>query len=384
MPNSRGVVVLLGLLTMISAFSVDESLPGLPRVAEALHASSGLVEATLAAFVAPFGAGQLVVGPLSDRYGRRPVLLAGLCVFSLAGLACTLAPTIGALLAARVVQGLGASAGVVTARAIVRDITADRARAATLQGYLSAIGALGPILGPFVGAGLIAVFSWRALYGVLAALGVALLVASAFGLPETATGKPGSVREAYARVLRRRRVPALAAVVAATYGGYFSLITGSPFVLIGEMHVPTAFYAAAFAINACALLAGSFTTARLARRVGAERLFATGVALVFALGLVALVLDALFPYPAVFVAIFAFVGFAYGLVVPSAYAAALAEAHGDAGLVSGLLGAAQWVVGGAYSALAAALPLPAGAAVGVAVAIAMMVAALAYVVSRRR
>jgi DHA1 family bicyclomycin/chloramphenicol resistance-like MFS transporter len=367
---------------MLSAFSVDESLPGLPRIAQALHASNGLVELTLAAFVAPFGAGQLVVGPLSDRYGRRPVLLAGLVVFTLAGVACTLAPTIGALLGARAIQGLGASAGVVTARAIVRDITADRTRAATLQGYLTAIGALGPILGPFVGAGLIAVFPWRALYGILAVLGVALLAAAWLRLPETSTRTLGGFRDAYLRALRRPRIRPLAAVVACTYGGYFALITGSPFVLIDEMHVSTGMYAAAFAINACALLAGSFTTARIARRVGAERLFGIGVVLVVALGFAALVLDALFPAPQVFIAIFALVGFAYGIVVPSSYAAALAEAHGDAGLISGLLGAAQWVVGGAYSGLSGALPLPPGAAVGVAVAIAMSGAVIAYLVSR--
>ncbi|MBV8298639.1 MAG: multidrug effflux MFS transporter [Candidatus Eremiobacteraeota bacterium] len=377
-------IVLLGALTTLPPLSVDVSLPGLPVIGRALGASGTTMQHSLAVFVFAFGAGQLIVGALSDRYGRRPVLLAGLALFTLAGVACTFAPSGAALVVARFVQGLGACAGTTSARAIVQDVAPNRERATTLQAYVSAVTAVAPIVAPLLGAAILAVAGWRWLYGVLVVAGIALSAAVALRLPETAPGSRGSRRAAYARVLRLPRTIPLALFVGCAFGGYFTLISGSPFALVTQMHLASTPYAVAFAINACALLAGSFTAGRLVRRVAAERLFASGVVLLVAASALACALDAFHPTPAGFVATFALFAFAFGIANPNAYAAALHDAGPDAGTLAGILGAAQMLGGAVVSAIAAALPVAPGAGIGAVVLCASLAAAAAYASSRRR
>jgi DHA1 family bicyclomycin/chloramphenicol resistance-like MFS transporter len=183
-------------------------------------------------------------------------------------------------------------------------------------------------------------------------------------------------------VLRLPRTVPLALYVACSFGAYFALISGSPFALVAQMHVASAPYAAAFAINACALLAGSFTTGRLVARVGAERLFAGGVALGVVASAIACAVDVLAPTPAGFTATFALFAFAFGIALPNAYAAALADAGSDAGTTSAVLGATQMIGGAIASALSTALPLLPSAGIGVTVLAASVLAALVYIWSR--
>ncbi len=371
-------VVLIGVLTTLPPLSIDVSLPGLPAIASALHASAGALQATLSAFIVAFGCGQLVMGPLSDRWGRRPVLLAGLALFVLAGVACTLAADARLLIAARFMQGLGASAGTVIARAIVQDVSTDRARAAVLQAYVSAVTSLAPIVAPLLGALVLAELGWRPLYGVLVVAGLGLGTAVLVWLPETSPRTARELVAAYARVLRLPRTIPLALLIGCTFGSYFALISGSPFALVAQMHVPAGLYAVAFALNACALLAGSFSAGRLAPRVGPERMFRCGVGLGVLAGFAALALDVLVPTPAGFVATFALVAFASGIALPGAYTAGLAGAGGDAGLASGIFGAAQMTGGGIGSALAGGLPFAHAAAIGAVVVGGTLAAAAAY------
>jgi DHA1 family bicyclomycin/chloramphenicol resistance-like MFS transporter len=381
--TSAAFVVLLGVLTTLPPLSIDIALPALPAIASALHAPSAAMQATLSVFIFAFGAGQLVMGPLSDRYGRRPVLLAGLTLFTVAGLVCTLTADVRLLIAARVVQGFGACAGTVIARAIVQDVSADRARAASLQGYVSGVTSLAPVIAPLLGAAVLAVLGWRPLYGVLVVAGIALLAAVRFLLPETSPRAARDLGAAYARVLRLPRTIPLALFVSCMFGAYFALISGSPFALVTQMHVPSGLYAAAFALNACALLTGSFGGARVARRVGPERLFRFGVVFAVIAGIATCALDALAPNPVGFVATFALVAFASGIAMPNAYAAALADAGTDAGLASGLLGASQMIGGGIGSAIAGVLPFPPAESIGIVVLVGTLGASAAYAWSRR-
>ena len=376
-------IVLLGALTTLPPLSIDVSLPGLPAIARALSASSAAMQQSLAIFVFAFGAGQLIVGPLSDRYGRRPVLLAGLVVFTLAGLACTFANGAPTLLLARFVQGLGACAGTLSARAIVQDIAPNRERAASLQAYVSAVTSIAPIVAPLLGAAILVTLGWRSLYGVLAVAGALLIAAVFVRLPETAPGTTDRGFAAYARVLRQPRTVPLALVVAFGFGAYFALISGSPFALVAQMHVASGPYAVAFALNACALLAGAFATGRLVKRVGAERLFAISMALLLFASAVACALDVFAPSPVGFTGGFMLFAFAVGIANPSAYAAGLAGAGADAGTASAILGALQMIGGAAGSALAAALPFAPSAGVGITVFGAALLSACAYVLSRR-
>lgn len=376
-------IVLLGALAMLPPLSTDIMLPGLPVIGRALHASSATVQHSLSIFLFTFGAGQLVLGPISDRWGRRPVLLAGLILFALGALACTLATNGTTLVVARAVQGLGACAGTMSARAIVQDVSSDRNRAASLQAFVSAVTSVAPIVAPLIGAGILATLGWRPIYGVLVVTGLLLAAIVAVRLPETAPGTTARGLSGYARVLRLPRTVPLACFIALSFGAYFTMISGSPFALVTQMHVASGPYAAAFAVNACALLAGSFVAARLTQRIGAERLFAGGVALSFVAAILACALDVAAPSPAGFVATFALYAFAFGVLLPNAYAAGLAPAGADAGTASAVLGATQMIGGGAASALAAALPIAPSSGTGLTVLCTTALAGAAYLLSRR-
>lgn len=340
------------------------------------------MQASLSVFVFAFGAGQLVVGPLSDRYGRRLVLLIGLVIFTVASVACTVATNVSLLLLARFVQGFGACAGTVVARAVVQDVSRSRTRAATLQAYITAVNSLAPMLAPLLGVAILAVTGWRWLYGALIVIGVVLFAAVLLRLRETAPGRPGDTMTAYRRALALPRTLPLAVFSACTFGAYFALISGSPFALVAQMHLPRELYAVAFGLNALAGLCGSFATGRLAGRIGAERVFVFSVVLLACAGVAACLADTLIPGPIAFVATFAAVAFAFGIAAPSAFAAALADAGVDAGLTAGVLGAAQMLGGAAGSAAAGALPLAPAAAIGTIVIVLAGAASAAYVWSR--
>lgn len=233
-----------------------------------------------------------------------------------------------------------------------------------LQSYINAVSSLAPILAPLIGSGVLVLCGWRALYGIVLCAGLALIVAVTFGLRETSPRAERHIAEAYARVLRLPRTVPLAVLVGCQFGAYFALISGSPFVLVAQMHVPSGLYALAFALNACALLAGSFSGGRVAQRVGPERLVAFGVSLSLIAGITTCALGVWGPSPAAFVAGFAFVAFAVGITTPAAFTAGLVAAKGDAGVASGILGASQMLGGAIGNAVTGLLPLVPSAAVG--------------------
>ncbi len=352
-------VAVLGSLTTLPPIATDVALPGLPTIALALGTSNGMMQWSLSAFILAFGFGQLVFGPLSDRYGRRPVLFAGLAAFVLAGIGCTFVTNASLLVALRFVQGFGACAGTVCARAIVQDVARDdRVRATSLQGYLSAINSLAPVVAPLLGAAILVVMDWRWLYGVLPIVGVALLALVAAFVPETSPRTPRRFVDAYIAVIRLPRTMPLAGIMFGAFGGYFTLIASSPFVLVAQLYAASTAFAVCFACNALSLLAGATLTGRLAQRIGTERLFARGVALMATAGVCAYVVNAFAPSRIGFTLAMMAFGFSFGLVAPSAFGAALRDAGESPGLAAGILGASQMLGGAIESAIAAAIPGP--------------------------
>jgi DHA1 family bicyclomycin/chloramphenicol resistance-like MFS transporter len=182
--TSRSLTLLLGVQSALPPLSIDMSLPALPAVGAALGASAGATQWTLSTFLLGFAVGQLVFGPASDRFGRRPVLVAGLILYVLAGAATTIASSIDQLILGRLLQGLGACAGVVVSRAVVRDVFED-SEGVSRQSLLSAIATLAMLMAPMIGAVLLHFIDWRAIYGVLTASGLALLVVTATMQPES-------------------------------------------------------------------------------------------------------------------------------------------------------------------------------------------------------
>lgn len=341
---------MLAALTGLTALSIDMSLPAMPQLQRSFGAGVGAVQLTLSLFLVGFAAGQLVCGVVADRIGRRPVLLGGLALFALAGLACAASPSLPVLIGLRLVQGVGASVGPILARAIVRDCFAPREASGVLS-QITQVMIAAPIVAPTLGALLLLAFGWPAIFVVLGGAGVLLWLAAWHRLPETL---PAAVREAervpllrsYAAVLTHPDSLRHGLTICFSYAGMFAYISGSPFVLIEALGVPRSLFGVLFALPALALMAGATLNRRLVRRVLPALLLRRGVLLVAGAGLVLLALGGTGTggVAGVMVPMMAYM-LGMGLVQPNATAAALASHGRMAGVTSSLIGSAQTAAG---------------------------------------
>ncbi|HEX6039892.1 multidrug effflux MFS transporter [Longimicrobium sp.] len=346
----RPSVLLLAALTGLTALSIDMSLPAMPQLQRTFGAGVGAVQLTLSLFLAGFAAGQLVCGVVADRIGRRPVLLAGLALFTAAGIACALSPSLPVLVGARLVQGLGASVGPILARAIVRDCFASREASGVLS-QITQVMIAAPIVAPTAGSLLLTAFDWLAIFLVLGAAGLVLWLVAWRGLRETL---PAAVRHgervpllrSYAAVLTHRDSLRHGLTTCFSYGGMFAYISGSPFVLIDALGVPRTLFGVLFALPALALMVGATLNRRLVTRMDPALLLRRGVLAVFGAGLALAVLAWLDigGVPGVMVPMMAYM-LGLGLVQPNATAAALAPHGRAAGVTSSLIGSAQTAAG---------------------------------------
>jgi len=361
-PRSTPLLVVLGVLSTFGPLTTDLYLPGLPEVADELGASESQVQLTLTACLIGLALGQAIAGPVSDTLGRRRPLLVGLALFVVASLGCAVAPSILVLDVLRLVQGLCGAAGIVLARAIVRDRWSGLEAARIYAALMTAL-SLGPILAPTIGGGLLHITDWRGLFVVLAGWGVALLVAAAVWVPETlppSARRPaglGRTLRVMRRLLRDRVFTGYTVGAGLSFGALFSYIAGSSFVFQDVYDVSPQVYALLFGLNGVALLGASIANHRLQESVGPVKLLRAGMVTMLvggALVVLAVVTDAGLTalVAALFVAV-AGIGF-----VPSNGVALALEHHGaDAGTASALIGVVQFTIGG----LAAPLPGVAGA-----------------------
>jgi DHA1 family bicyclomycin/chloramphenicol resistance-like MFS transporter len=346
-------VLLLASLTGLTALSIDMSLPAMPQLQRAFEADVGAVQLTLSLFLAGFAAGQLVCGVMADRIGRRPVLLAGLALFAVAGLACAASPSLPVLVGARLVQGLGASVGPILARAIVRDCYGSREASGVLS-QITQVMIAAPLVAPTLGGLLLVAFGWPAIFVLLGVSGAALWMVAWRRLAETL---PASVRGAerapllrsYAAVVSHPDSLRHGLTICFSYAGMFAYISGSPFVLIDAFGVPRAVFGVLFALPALALMVGATLNRRLVTRMQPALLLDRGVWLVAAGGLMLLALGwwRIGGVAGVVVPMMVYM-LGMGLVQPNATAAALAPHGRIAGVTSSLIGSAQ-TAGGALS-----------------------------------
>lgn len=356
--HGAGFTVLLGALTALPPLGIDMGLPALGAIGHDLDAAPSRAGLTLSLFLAGFAVAQLALGPLSDRIGRRLVLLGGLALFAAGGLGCALAGSIGVLLAWRLAQGTGAAAGTVMAFAIVRDrFEGDAAR--RQFSYVATVLPLAPMIAPTLGSLLLLHFGWRSIYLALSAGGVALLAIVAIGLPEThrPAGVPVGVLPAYARVLRHRQAGGFALAGALSFAMLFSWVSGSPLVLMGAAHVGAALYGGLFAAISGGLLVGAWVNGRLAaRHVPWHLPLLGGLAAGLAFSLLALLLMSPAAIrPAALVPVLMLAMACRGLAGPNMTHAALAPMPELAGVASAVLGFLQMATGAAISAVVAAL-----------------------------
>lgn len=372
----RHLLLLLGCLSTFGPLSMDMYLPGLPAMADDLRASDAAAQLTLTACLAGLATGQLLIGPLSDTHGRRRPLLLGLLAYAAASALCAAAPSVAVLTLMRFVQGVAGAAGIVIARAVVRDI-AEGDDAARAFARLMLVSGLAPILAPVLGGQVLRVTDWRGVFGVLAAIGLALAAATARGLPEThALGarRRGGVRETtsvFRELLRDRTFLACTLACGLSFAAMFAYISGSPFVLQEVYGVSPQTFSLLFAVNAFGILLGSQTSGRLVGRVAPERLLAIGVRTA-AIGAAALVAASVLEtgLATVLLALFAVVA-SIGLILPNAAAIGMAGHPRTAGSASALLGLSQY----AFGALAAPLVGVAGLHHGIPMSIVIATAA---------
>ena len=352
-----GLTILLGALTALPPLGIDMGLPALGRIGRDLHASAAATLLTLSLFLAGFATAQLVLGPLSDRIGRRPVLLGGLALFAAGGLGCALAGSIGALLAWRLAQGTGAAAGTVMAFAMIRDLFDGEAARRQIS-YVATVLPLAPMIAPTLGGLVLLHLGWRGIYGLLGAGGVLLLAVASMRLPEThrASGTPVPVARAYAQVLRHRQAGGYALANALSFAMLFAWVSGSPLVLMGDAHVGPAAYGGLFACISGGLLAGAWISGRMAARHMPLRLpMLLGLAGALAFSALALALLGLAPVaPATLVPLLVVVMGCRGLASPNLTHAALAPLPQLAGVASAVIGFLPMAAGAATSALVAA------------------------------
>ena len=357
---SFGMILLLGALSAFAPLSIDMYLPALPALERGLAAPAASVKLTLSAFLAGMAIGQAFHGPLSDRFGRKPPLVAGLVLYVLASIGCAVAPNVEVLVALRFLQALGGCAGGVIAQATVRDRVGGQ-EAARIFSMLMLVMGVAPILAPLLGGWLLVWADWRAVFWVLAGFGLVCLAATAFALDESrppekrTTGGVLAALLNYARLLGSGRFIGLMMTSGFSLGGMFAYITASPHLFIEVFGVSPQAYGWLFGLNAAGMIAASQINRALLGRLPVGRVLALGSSINVVAALVLLGMALLDRGGLIGILVPLFVAIAsIGLISPNAMASALANEPKHAGSAAALMGVSVFL-GGAISGSAVAL-----------------------------
>ncbi len=330
----------------IGPFTMQILVPSLPAMGRDLGVNTATLQLTVTLYLLGVAVGQLFYGPLSDRFGRRPLLMGGLAVYAVASLAAALAGGIGALVVARVAQALGACAGVVLARAVIRDVWA-RDEAASVLGYVTMGMTIAPMLAPLLGSLLEESVGWRGSMWACLAVGLPLAVVAWARLPETLPAPqplPGlfAIGRAFAALWAVPAFRAYCGVTACATGVFFAFLGGAPYVVVQGMGYSPITFALAFASISVLFAIGNFVAGRLSRRLGVLRMLALGTALTTGGAVLAIVaLLTLPPHLLVFFVPMGVVAIGNGMTNPNAIAGALSVRPQLAGTASSLIGALQ-------------------------------------------
>jgi len=336
--------VVMALLLGLQPVTTDLYLPALPLLARELAAPMSAAQLTMSLVLLAFGFGQLLLGPLSDRFGRRPVLLGGLALHALASTGAAMSSTIGMLIAFRALQGVGLAASVVCARAMVRDLYEPQEGAHVMAWALSGLGVIA-LLSPILGGALTGWLGWRAPLSAVALIGALSAIIVAWRVPETARRRdpralaPGPLARNCLAVLRHPGFRAWASLVSATYGGLFMLLAGSSFVYIGVLGLSPWGYGLAMASASLSYLLGTFHCRRLLARRGLAGAVRQGALFTLAggLGMAALGLTDHHEIAGVLVAHWLY-SFGHGIHQPCGQAGAVGAFPQSAGVASALAG----------------------------------------------
>lgn len=346
-PDTIALTALLALLTAIGPLSMDLYLPSMPHIARLLDVPIAQVQLTISSYLLGYAVGQIVYGPVSDRYGRKPVLYAALVIYCAASLACSAAYSIETIIVGRFVQAVGGSGAIVLARAVVRDLYTG-SRAGRELSLMGAIMALAPLVAPIIGGFLHTAFGWRAAFFTLLGFGLFLALAIWRLLPETLrhrSTEPVSIAgmaRGYLDLLAHRAFAANLGILALSYAGLLVWVSGASYVLQDIYGLSPIGFGVAFAVSTSGYLVGTSFAARLVMRIGIDRTVGIGAVALAAGGLAMAASVALeLASPAALVLSFAVYIAGLGLSMPQAIAAALTPFPDRAGAASSLLGFVQ-------------------------------------------
>lgn len=351
MPRSRReIVVMLGMFTALAPLSIDMYLPALPELGRDFAADPARVQSTLASFFLGFALGQAFYGPIADRWGRKPPLYASLVLFVLASAGCALATSIPMLIGLRFLQALGACAGGVIARAMVRDMFEPKEAPRIYASLMLVMGAA-PMLAPVAGGAMLTLLGWRSIFWVLAAVGVLGLALVYYRLEESHQRRQGpgggviGVLLAYGRLLLDRAFMSYTLAGGIAMAGMFAYISGSPFVFIELYGVPAEHFGWFFGANALGFVIVAQVNGRLLQGFDSRRVLRAGQIAQVIFGVVLLIngVFGLGGLAGLAVPLFLFIA-SLGLIAPSSAALAMAPQGANAGTASALLGTLQFSI----------------------------------------
>nr|WP_283808700.1 multidrug effflux MFS transporter [Variibacter gotjawalensis] len=345
-------MILLIAITSIAPLALNMPMPALPGIARSLQAPIEVVQLTLSLYLVVVAVAQLVNGALSDRYGRRPVLIAGLALATVASIAAALASSIGYLIVARSFQAIGASAGIVLSRAIIRDLY-DREQAATMLGWVTMAIMIVPLIVPYAGGVIDTTLGWPYIFISIAAMTAVVLAWAVAKLPETwraplASADPVRYRDDLAALFANRKFCGYVICCASGSALFFIMLGGAPHVVVTEMGRTPAELGLWLTTGAAGYMLGNYTSARYSQRVGVDRMVTWGsIAICLASAITtAWVWSRPHGGPLMLFAPQLITAFGNGLVVPNAIAGAISVRPRAAGTASGIAGFLQMAVGG--------------------------------------
>jgi DHA1 family bicyclomycin/chloramphenicol resistance-like MFS transporter len=357
-------------MSTIGPLSLNIIVPAVPGLARTLSSDAATVQLTISLYLVGLAFAQLALGPLSDHFGRRPVLLAGFAITALTSLAAAAATNVGWLIAARTAQAFGASTGLVIGRAIVRDLY-DRERAATMIAWVTMAVVVAPMLAPLIGGILDTAFGWKSIFVFVAICSLLVLLWAAIALPETrAQRAPDGTRPRLRDEARElARTPAFFGYVAAAAIGsapFFAFLGGGPHAVVTIMERSSAEYGVWFALSSIGYMSGNYLAGKLSIRHGVDAMIWWGIGCTIVGAVLAVLAAWLMPHwgpGIVFVPQFV-MSIGNGVLLPNAIAGAVSVRPQAAGTASGLTGFTQMATGalaaqlGAYVLVDAATPLP--------------------------
>lgn len=286
------VIFILSLLTALEPLSIDLYLPGFILISDAFNTNVSAVQISLSTFLAGFAVGQLIWGPLADKFGRKKPILASLVIFIIASIACIYVKSIEQLWVVRFIQAIGGCAGVVISRAIVTDYF-DKSKTLKIFALLALIMGIAPILAPSIGNGVLKVFSWEGLFGAMATLGIILFILTLFFLPETYKAqkqkRETNVLASYWEILKNRKFVVYSLIAGIVNGALMIYVANGPFLIMEKGGFSSNAFSIIFAVNAFGLMVGSYLTSVLQKYIATNKLVKQALLFMSAAGLILLI-----------------------------------------------------------------------------------------------